>query len=369
MKILIDTTYLDGEDKNALHVSAILGCAQSVQAILSHEQFMQPGRGNRSFLHEMCLARDQNGRNFLHLAVIHGRLSILEMIRGNAWLMQVALEKADRRETILHLCVKYNQLGALQSLLQIPNDPEFLSFKNEGRQGIIIHLIRHAKGIISIKNANGKTALDLFLAQAKLPPRNFFPYKSNRMQFLRTIADGEIRDALINSDAMSGEDVSDFTLNEYLRKRVEKSKDAIMIVASVIATMVFQAMINPPGGVWQDDLLEVAFISSLTTILTLVMGQTKEPGVILSLLLLVIVVPVTAIPSAYNYSVQAMVPESARHLSDTGGSEPPFDPFRLLYLSKHSSFMVTTGDNDGLSEGLFPSGPLNLIDPLNFTCS
>lgn len=32
-----------------------------------------------------------------------------------------------------------------------------------------------------------------------------------------------------------------------------RKRDALMVVASLIATMAFQAGVNPPGGVWQDD--------------------------------------------------------------------------------------------------------------------
>ena len=37
------------------------------------------------------------------------------------------------------------------------------------------------------------------------------------------------------------------------RDWLEKQRSALMVVSSLIATMAFEAGINPPGGVWQDD--------------------------------------------------------------------------------------------------------------------
>ncbi|KAK0570941.1 hypothetical protein LWI29_008751 [Acer saccharum] len=34
---------------------------------------------------------------------------------------------------------------------------------------------------------------------------------------------------------------------------VEKTSSALMVVASLIATMAFQVVVNPLGGLWQDD--------------------------------------------------------------------------------------------------------------------
>ncbi|XP_060179656.1 uncharacterized protein LOC132609610 [Lycium barbarum] len=45
------------------------------------------------------------------------------------------------------------------------------------------------------------------------------------------------------------------TSSEILPKRdwIERKKNTLMIVASLIATMSFQAGLNPPSGVWQDN--------------------------------------------------------------------------------------------------------------------
>ncbi|CAI9099621.1 OLC1v1036471C1 [Oldenlandia corymbosa var. corymbosa] len=114
---LIYRNYLNSEDKNILHISAMLGHEEFVKAILVQANFP-------SFYY-MSLAWDRDGRNPLHLAAIHGKLNILNLVYHHDGLMQAALEKADRGDTILHLCFRYNQLEALKLLLQIFPDPFF----------------------------------------------------------------------------------------------------------------------------------------------------------------------------------------------------------------------------------------------------
>ncbi|KDP40728.1 hypothetical protein JCGZ_24727 [Jatropha curcas] len=45
---------------------------------------------------------------------------------------------------------------------------------------------------------------------------------------------------------------------KHLQYNVEETRGALMIVATVIATMTFQAAMNPPGGGWQQDFVDVS---------------------------------------------------------------------------------------------------------------
>ncbi|XP_048233817.1 uncharacterized protein LOC125370851 [Ricinus communis] len=45
---------------------------------------------------------------------------------------------------------------------------------------------------------------------------------------------------------------------KYIQYNVEEARGALMIVATVIATMTFQAALNPPGGIWQQDFITVS---------------------------------------------------------------------------------------------------------------
>ncbi|CAI9105902.1 OLC1v1004928C2 [Oldenlandia corymbosa var. corymbosa] len=96
-------------------------------------------------------------------------------------------------------------------------------------QEIILHLIEEAPYILNLQNASGKTALDLFLEQ-------------------ESSIDGKIRESFARSGARTG----DSRLNSYL-ENFEDNRNSIMVAASIIASAAFTALINPPGGVWQDN--------------------------------------------------------------------------------------------------------------------
>ncbi|KAL3497441.1 hypothetical protein ACH5RR_040173 [Cinchona calisaya] len=122
--LLVDKTSLYCQDKNPLHAAVIFGHVEFVKAIL---------RDNS----DMCLVLDKFGRNPLHLAAIKGRLAVLyELIHARPL---AAREKTEGGGTVLHLCVKYNQLEALKYLVETIKDHEFANAKN-GDGMTVLHL-------------------------------------------------------------------------------------------------------------------------------------------------------------------------------------------------------------------------------------
>ncbi|WMV29215.1 hypothetical protein MTR67_022600 [Solanum verrucosum] len=66
----------------------------------------------------MCLTHDCEGRNYLHLAIIKGRVEVIKVMVRASYLP--ALQMTDRDENVLHLCVKNNnQLETLNLLMEI----------------------------------------------------------------------------------------------------------------------------------------------------------------------------------------------------------------------------------------------------------
>ncbi|KAL3497439.1 hypothetical protein ACH5RR_040171 [Cinchona calisaya] len=310
--LLLDKTSLNCQDKNPLHVAAIFGHVEFVKVIL---------RDNS----DMCLALDKFGRNPLHLAAIKGRLAVLQVLIHARPL--AAREKTEGGGTVLHLCVKYNQLEALKYLVETIKDHEFANMKNgdgmtllhlaicDKQYETIGYLLQENIVDVNAKNANGNTALDLFQGDNN----------------------SEIAQSLESAGAFRAKDIGPFNAQnggEWLARK----RDALMIVAILIATMAFQAGVTPPGGVWQEDSNDatkpahmageavmaqkhpkhyrnfirantVAFVSSLSIILLLISGLPFKRKFFLWALMVIMWLTITTAALTYGISIVIVTPK------------------------------------------------------------
>lgn len=201
---------------------------------------------------------------------------------------------------------------------------------------------------VNIKNANGKTALDLLFGQG-------------------VTKSSEISRSLQESGALKAKDIRSPVDDRKLKQLewFEKSRDAIMVVAILIATMAFQAGISPPGGVWQDDSLggpnphtigeavmaqkhpkyywlliranTIAFVSSLSTIILLIRGSSIPSKYLMPLLAFVMWLAIAATAITYAIALVTVAPKGARgrQLGDTG-------EILVIVLMVWSGWIVTT---------------------------
>ncbi|KAH7835698.1 hypothetical protein Vadar_028909 [Vaccinium darrowii] len=292
----------------ALHIASAKGNLEIVKALVA----VKP---------EMCLARDRDGNNPLHIAAMKGKVDVLkELIRTGS---QRAKVKVDRGDTTLHLCVKYNQFQCLKLLLHKIRDPNFVN-DVDADGNTILHLALFDKRwemieyVLDKKNCNidvnaanksGRTALDVHLLDVGNPADSVHK---------------EIKDILLHAGAKPG------IVGE--PSWMTDRNNTFIIVASLIATMAFQAGVNPPGGVWQDDSAEhqagkailayknpdwyfsfilvntIGFLSSLSVI---VLPLAAMPGTIRLIPSRVVLCWFTLVPTAfaYSYSVIATFPK------------------------------------------------------------
>ncbi|KAI3902138.1 hypothetical protein MKW92_008547 [Papaver armeniacum] len=200
---------------------------------------------------DACLVRDHKGRTPLHLAAMRNEIKVMELlIESRPESIHQVLPKTD--ETILQLCVKQGNLKAMEMLVDYlvtnkenPNNPDdMISVNSIDIDGnTILHLAAKEKQTkilkyllgsddirvdINILNNDGVRALDML--------------DKNEMDDIEfgcdhTAATKEVRQHNTTSK------------NEWLKERL----NSIMIVAALIAGVAFQSVINPPGGVFQED--------------------------------------------------------------------------------------------------------------------
>ncbi|XVF48726.1 hypothetical protein PTKIN_Ptkin03bG0212700 [Pterospermum kingtungense] len=370
-RLILDRVIVNHTTETPLHVAAMLGHTDFVKEVISRkpEFTRETDSGGSSALHlasakgyvemvkalvfvnpDMCLARDVEERNPLHLAAMKGQVEVLkELIQARP---EVAKEKLGWGDTILHLCVKYGQFESLKLLIEALDDLEIVNAKDDYGM-TILHLAVAYKQIETIKyfladtgvevnalNASGLTALDV-LAQSP-----------------RGLKDFDIAESLRDAGAVRATDISyPGPINGGLRTKsipyyykdqktaktedwLSRKRDALMVVAILIATMAFQAGLTPPGGLWQDDSPQdsnstnshaagtsiiadkspsnytlylsfntISFVASLSIILLLITGLPFKRRFFMWILTVIMWIAITSMALTYRISLLVFTPK------------------------------------------------------------
>ncbi|KAI3959412.1 hypothetical protein MKW98_019002 [Papaver atlanticum] len=228
---------------------------------------------------DICTVRDQEGRTPLHLAAMKGRIDITKvLIAKQPKAIHVISNR--RKETILHLCVKNNRLEALKLLMEnlkdVPGENEtIVDISDAGKESIFVNSM----------DDNGNTILHLAVARRHIEMIQYliednigikinalnnygFTALDTLAQIVgRDIKDVEIGDLLRGAGALRAKDEAQVPSGKLKRppqtqakRKTGDEKDwlkdktsAVLVAASLMATLAFQAGLSPPGGVWQDD--------------------------------------------------------------------------------------------------------------------
>ncbi|KAK6248751.1 hypothetical protein QUC31_020316 [Theobroma cacao] len=349
---------LDSHGCSALHLAAAKGHLEIVKELVR----VDPG---------MCMVRNQDGKTPLHLAAIKGRVKVLrELVRARPESAQVVTE---RDETALHLCVGSNRLLGLKSLFEeIGKDDDVLVNQKDCDGNTVLHIAVAKKQIEIIKFLLTVPGLDINAIN-----KHGFTVLDTLTQSPRDLRDMEIECILRDVGVLSAKDLQIITpewvltptkvpqitrsLVSYVsaeesnsRKPIKthkhtdwlgRKRSALMVVASLIATVAFQAAITPPGGVWQADetvdgngnplehprkagtavmaysqdieygqfmiFNTLAFLASLSIILLLVSGLPIKKRRWMWIQMIIMWVAITAQVITYFISLRHMSPESA----------------------------------------------------------
>ncbi|XP_058198519.1 ankyrin repeat-containing protein At5g02620-like [Rhododendron vialii] len=337
------TEVLDSQQRSALHLASAMGHDQIVKVLVKANS-------------KMCLVRDRDGKTPLHVAAMEGKTSVLdELVQASP---QAARVRGDQNETILHLCVKHNQLESLMKLLAMIKGCDFVDAKDSDGNTFLhlailykhFQIARHVLGMetkdvnatsgcctttqkslnkiayllgkgtneeketidVNVTNASGHTAMDVLLF---LGPD--------------TEEACHIEDLLRKANAKKGKDL---VAGDWLTSK----RESLMVVASLIATMAFQAGVSPPGGVWQDNsdghrageavmayyyqdsypfflrLNTIGFVASLSTILLLMSGLKFRNKATMWVLIVTMWLAITSMAITYSFSNVVVTPKKDR---------------------------------------------------------
>ncbi|KAL7238779.1 hypothetical protein ACSBR2_004805 [Camellia fascicularis] len=277
---------LDSRRWSPLHLASARGHLDIVQALVLENP-------------DMCTALDGDARTPLHLAAMKGNLEVLDRLfeaslYGPHELMNV---KDVAGNTILHLAVRNKKWQVVKYLLEKIEKAE----KTENRINVV-----------NAVNNCGYTAYDIIMES-----------KNDTQEF---------KDIIVTFRKVKAMKAKDLSQGEWLSKK----RDILMVVASLIATMAFQAGINPPGGFWQDNTpphrageaimaynypntypffiraSTTGFVLSVSTILLLITGWPFKKKFFMWLLVVIMWVTITSIAFTYAFSIVVVTPKKER---------------------------------------------------------
>ncbi|XP_042043358.1 ankyrin repeat-containing protein BDA1-like [Salvia splendens] len=325
--LILERALVNRFNETPLHVAAMLGHVEFVQEIiglqpqlvnelnshLSSPLHLAAAKGHVGVVkallsvdNQACLARDRNELLPLHLAAAKGHVEAMKLLLEAR--PEATRVTACGGESILHLCVKSYQLEALKLIVKsVRNAGDFINSRdNDGNT--VLHLavaekqVEAVKYLVSVgavdvdaKNEDGLTAMDVLTGSR------------------RDVRDPEIAYLLKHGDKPAKKKEKKNSVNGLLKQHavwLEKEKNTLMVVASLIATMTFQVGTNPPDGLWKTYATvdysknfyignTVAFISSLSIILLLTSGLPIRRRFFMWILMVIIWIAISA--SAWSY--------------------------------------------------------------------
>ncbi|XP_019153767.1 PREDICTED: ankyrin repeat-containing protein NPR4-like isoform X2 [Ipomoea nil] len=244
---------LNSKHSSPLHIAAAKGHVDVVRALV----LVDPG---------MCLARDRDGLTPLHLAAMKGRLEVLKELidaisssSSSGLVDMMGVDDERLGETILHLCVKHSQLEALKILVEMIGDGggDFVNQRDSSGH-TILHLAVADKQFETVKyllnyttievdahqDLIGLTPMDILLLQTT---NNDVKHKGPKQ--IQTPQSQPSRNKKKNQRKKPNTKPPNAKKGHW----VQKMRDALMVAASLLATMAFQAVVSPPGGLLQAN--------------------------------------------------------------------------------------------------------------------
>ncbi|RWR84299.1 ankyrin repeat-containing protein BDA1-like protein [Cinnamomum micranthum f. kanehirae] len=177
----------------------------------------------------------------LHLAAIKGRVQVLETLVEAKKMTAFILTKSG--EPILHLCANNSKFKALEKLVELVADDNFVNLKDSD-DNTILH-------VLSAKNQSKLIRLLVQNGTVDVNAVNIHGFMPLDVSILRLRGRGEWVTDFILIDAGAKRSVPIFRISQDWMIG-SWFNEALLVVATLMVTVAFQAGIHPPGGVWQD---------------------------------------------------------------------------------------------------------------------
>ncbi|CAL5397922.1 unnamed protein product [Camellia sinensis] len=268
----------------------------------------------------------------LHVAAYHGHLEFVkEILKKSPGLVEVL---DSQRWSPLHLASARGHLDIVQALV-LENPDMCTALDGDARTPLHLAAMKGNLDVMdklmNVKDVAGNTILHLAVRNKKWQVVKYLLEKIEKAEKTENRINVEFKDIIVTFRKVKAMKAN-LSKGEWLSKK----RDILMVVASLIATMAFQAAISPPGGFWQDNTPAhrageaimaynypntypyfirantTGFVLSVSTILLLITGWPFKKKFFMWLLVMIMWVTITSIAFTYAFSIVVVTPKKER---------------------------------------------------------
>ncbi|XP_051114822.1 ankyrin repeat-containing protein BDA1-like [Andrographis paniculata] len=256
---------LNGAGYSPFHLASANGHAEIVKLMLDIAR--EKGTAAER---DLCLKMDKDGRTALHAATAAGKTDVIDVLLAVDYSKEAEIQARVNGDSVLHVAVKHHQHEALDLLIQkLGSSAKDLLNQGDREGNTLLHLataqgqlqtvellLKQPDLDVNAKNLYGLTALDIIFACGLTNSNN------NNVAYLQEaiIRAGGCRASdptltrLTSSHPPATGPVAAGAMERldtgfYYSKEV---RGGIIVMASIVATVTFQVVLTPPGGLWQD---------------------------------------------------------------------------------------------------------------------
>ncbi|KAL3615505.1 hypothetical protein CASFOL_041166 [Castilleja foliolosa] len=266
---------LNRDGFSPLHIASATGDFEIVKEFLKLGGFI-------------CLVKGKEKRIPLHFAVVKGRIIVLSELLSAC--SDSITEVTARRESCFHLAVKNNQFEAFKVLCEhivVLSDKEYVLNMKDEHGNTILHLAASTKQYevldllldenfickskleLNTLNKNGLTPLDVLVSEGgdsdieEMLRLSGGVVTNRETRLFPQTPQNPIQDLLDSHNQLSGQEqrmhrrpskiLQDYFKYDMTKDSPGKARNTLLVIAVLIVTATYQAVLSPPGGVWQDD--------------------------------------------------------------------------------------------------------------------
>ncbi|KAI3468838.1 hypothetical protein Pfo_025501 [Paulownia fortunei] len=261
-----------GHADTPLHVASMFGHVDFVReyimmSSISWQQLCQLSQDGYNPLHlasangHVEVKKDRDGRTAVHCAAVTGKIDVIDVLVADC--PDAAMEVTVYQESVLHLAVKHHQYEAFEFLIQKLGSSAGGLLNLGDREGnTVLHLATAKRQLrancrvlgnkagldVNAGNSYGLRALDITFACA------FNSHDVYIEEAIRLAGGCRSQIGTTKVKASLHHQPANAPLSEENRKNewLKEIRSAIIVMASLVATLAFQVVLTPPGGNWQD---------------------------------------------------------------------------------------------------------------------